>query len=101
MVVSNEPGLYIDGSYGIRIENLCQVVEDNSPQALSSEYGPFYKFENLTLVPYCKQLIDVSLLDVNEIEQIKQYYQAIENALSLSLSGSELIWLQNQLNFLN
>lgn len=93
MIVSNEPGYYADGKYGIRIENLCLVVKDDV-----SEYGQFYKFENLTLVPYCKNLLDFGLLDTTEIAQIKDYYTQIKLKVRDRLNKDEQIWLDNELN---
>lgn len=98
MIVSNEPGVYIDGEYGIRIENLCLVTKDASDQATSSEYGPFYKFEDLTLVPYAKKLIDISLLSREDKEQIKVYYAKIVSQVKNRLGQKEQEWLMDQLD---
>ena len=53
MCVSNEPGYYEDGKFGIRIENIIATVNTNDN---------FMGFNNLTLVPYCKKLLDMKLL---------------------------------------
>ena len=97
MIVSNEPGLYIDGSYGIRIENLCLVTEIEDPAAKSSEYGPFYQFEDLTLVPYCKKLIEVDLLSREDKQQLKLYYQRITEQVIPRLSSELSLWVTDQL----
>lgn len=97
MVVSNEPGLYIDGSHGIRIENLCLVSEIEQPAAKSSEFGPFYQFEDLTLVPYCKKLIDLDLLSIEDKQQIKVYYQRIIEKVVPRLSDELSSWVLNEL----
>ncbi len=97
MVVSNEPGLYIDGSHGIRIENLCLVGEIDQLVAKNSEFGPFYKFEDLTLVPYCKKLIDVDLLSHEEKQQVKDYYQRIVDKVIPYLSEELRVWTFNEL----
>jgi Xaa-Pro aminopeptidase len=70
MIVSNEPGYYIPGHYGIRIENLCFVTK--------SRHEGFVEFENLTLMPFEPKLIDKDLLTTEEREYIKQYYREIE-----------------------
>src|SRR3990167_4231183 len=57
MVVSNEPGLYLTNQYGIRIENLCVVREVYSTEKSITGHGPFYGFDDLTLVPYALNLI--------------------------------------------
>lgn len=101
MVLSNEPGYYVDGEYGIRIENLCLVTEINSAEALNSEFGPFYGFEDLTLLPYCKRLIDVSLLSEDDKAQIKTYYQKIRELILPQLSADVAKWLEDELDIPN
>ena len=100
MIVSNEPGLYVDGEYGIRIENLCLVVEVNNLDAKASKHGPFYAFEDLTLVPYCKKLIDISLLSSEDKAQIKRYYSKIKTKVMPLLNPEVQGWLEDQLNFI-
>ncbi len=101
MVVSNEPGYYENGNYGIRIENLCLVQEDNSLAALDSDYGSFYHFESLTLVPYWNSLIDFSLLSKDDIGQLNSYYQEIRREILPLLDAPEQQWLERQLTFDN
>ncbi|MBP9741996.1 MAG: aminopeptidase P family protein [Burkholderiales bacterium] len=98
MIVSNEPGVYISGQYGIRIENLCLVTEDQNPLAQASEYGEFHKFETLTLVPYCSALIDKSILSPVEIKQIQEYYKLIKLNVSHLLDAAARNWLDNELD---
>lgn len=74
MIVSNEPGVYFNGHFGIRIENLCVVV----PHQDSDDY---YTFEDLTMVPYARNLIDVSMLSTEEITQINAYHQQVKTVL--------------------
>lgn len=97
MVVSNEPGLYIDGSHGIRIENLCLVSEINQAAAKNSEFGPFYQFEDLTLVPYCKKLIEMDLLSPEDKQQLKSYYQRIVEKVVPRLSYELSTWTLNEM----
>lgn len=93
MIVSNEPGLYFEGQYGIRIENLVLVNEINQ----KSEYGQFFEFEDLTLVPYCKKLIDFSMIDNIELNQIKTYYKKIETLVLPLLDSDSTNWLKQEL----
>lgn len=86
MVLSNEPGYYEAGVGGIRIENLCCVVE--------SEVAPgFYAFDTLTWVPYEKKLIDCALLTAQERAQIDAYHAAVRAQLGPALVGSDYDFL--------
>jgi Xaa-Pro aminopeptidase len=62
MILSNEPGYYKEGEYGIRIENLVHVVK--------SQYDGLLKFENLTMVEYCEELIDFDILTEEEMNYL-------------------------------
>ena len=75
MVVSNEPGYYEAGKYGIRIENLLVVVE----KAELGEFGgrAFYGFERLTHIPIQKRLMDVSLLTDTEVAWVDTYHRQV------------------------
>ncbi|CAI8509120.1 unnamed protein product [Hanseniaspora opuntiae] len=76
MLISNEPGYYKNGEYGIRIENDTLVIQH-------PEHEDSLTFENITTVPYCRRLIDTSLLNKEEINQINKYHQKVWNTLSL------------------
>lgn len=91
MITSNEPGFYKEGEYGIRIENLLLCVEDES-----NEFGDFLKFEDLTLFPIDKQLIDQSLLNEQEVNWLNNYHQKVFDNLSPLLEGEEIEWLEEQ-----
>ncbi len=91
MVTSNEPGFYKNGAYGIRIENLILCVEDEI-----NEFGTFYRFEDLTLFPIDKQLIDSKLLTKHEINWLNNYHQKVFNSLAPLLEKSEVQWLKAQ-----
>ena len=65
MVVSNEPGYYKEGEFGIRCENLLMVVPSEEPSEM-----PMYRFQRLTLVPFDTRLLDKSLLSDSEIVDI-------------------------------
>ena len=90
MVLSNEPGCYIEGEYGIRIENLIAVKDVSEVKE-----RPYYTFETLTVVPYDKNLIDESLLSVKETEQINEYHKYICEVLAPFMSEAELDFLKD------
>jgi Xaa-Pro aminopeptidase len=67
MVVSNEPGFYKDGEFGIRIENAIMVVQHpNYPDRL--------KFDNLTVAPYSRELLDLSLITDEYLDHINKHH---------------------------
>lgn len=90
MIVSNEPGIYIINRYGIRIENLCLIIEKFKVNDSMTSHGPFYGFEDLTLVPYCKKLINLTDLSEQEIHQVNDYHQKIYLTLKDLLPNKEL-----------
>lgn len=89
MVTSNEPGFYKQGAYGIRIENLVLCVADEE-----NDFGAFYKFEDLTLFPIDKILIDKKLLTIQEINWLNNYHQKVFAGLSSLVEGGDLKWLK-------
>lgn len=90
MLITDEPGIYIAGSHGIRTENDLLVVED-----ITTEYGKFYRFEILTLCPIDKKGILPELLTTEEKNTLNTYHQRVYDLLSPYLEGAELKWLQN------
>lgn len=76
MVVTNEPGIYLAGRFGVRIENvlLCR-------HALQTDFGRFLEFEDLTLCPYDLRPLDLSLLTAGEVEQIDAYHAEVRRRL--------------------
>ena len=88
MVMSNEPGYYVPGQFGIRIENMMYTKEINSG---------FLKFEMLTLVPYAKDLIDFDMLIESEIDYLKAYYLDIKHKIFPLLSDSAKEWLEQEI----
>ena len=92
MITSNEPGLYHEGQYGIRIENL--VVNRLLPQ--TGAYGNFLAFENLTLCPIATQCLDLTMLTVHEKDWLNAYHEQVRAALADDLSGAALDWLLRQ-----
>jgi Xaa-Pro aminopeptidase len=83
-IFSNEPGLYREGEYGIRIENLILCVEDTE-----NSFGSFMRFETLTRFPIDNRLIDRSLLVPHEIEWINNYHKTVLTALSPFTNSEE------------
>ncbi len=95
MVVSNEPGVYLQGRYGIRIENLVLVTKALTRDQSLTDNGPFYQFEDLTLVPYARNLINTDELNANEIEQINRYHQRVYKTIAPRLEDPALVeWLK-------
>lgn len=88
MVISNEPGIYREGKWGIRIENLVLVEKRHS-----SDMGEFYGFETLTLAPYERELIDKDRLSSKEKEWIDNYHQRVFSTISPLLKEEEKEWL--------
>ncbi|OQX28539.1 MAG: hypothetical protein B0D92_08390 [Spirochaeta sp. LUC14_002_19_P3] len=91
MIVSNEPGLYRENCYGIRIENLVVCRE-----AETTEFGQFLCFETLSLAPYCRALIDVNLLSKEEIHWINDYHAQVWKRLYPLLTEEEADWLHKE-----
>ena len=89
MITSNEPGIYKAGKYGIRTENLVLTV----PAGHSEEFGDFLKFEALTLFPYDKNLIDLSMLSAEEVAQVNAYHAEVRARLTPYLNADEQAWL--------
>lgn len=90
MILSNEPGYYKTGAYGIRIENLLLVREAEIPGGERESYD----FETLTLAPYDRTLIDVELLTKNEHAQVDDYHQRVAREVGQGLSPVERSWLE-------
>jgi Xaa-Pro aminopeptidase len=86
MILSNEPGYYKAGRYGIRIENLVLVVE--TPTAVGED-RPMLGFETLTLAPIEKRLIEPRLLSDDEIAWLDAYHARVEAELGPTLQGEE------------
>ncbi|WP_227430880.1 aminopeptidase P family protein [Psychrobacter sp. I-STPA6b] len=91
MITSNEPGLYREGQWGIRIENLVAniKVEHSEEQG----FGSYLYFETVTLCPIDTRLIEASLLEPSEIEWLNQYHQRVYTELSAKVEGDALSWL--------
>jgi Xaa-Pro aminopeptidase len=90
MVVSNEPGYYKAGAYGIRIENL-QVVTEAEP--VPGGERPMHGFETLTLAPIDRRLVDKSLMTAEEIAQLDAYHAKVLAKVGPGLDGPAQAWL--------
>ena len=86
MILSNEPGYYKNGEYGIRIENLVEVI----PAA----HDGFFCFKDLTCAPMDRRLVDVSMLTRSEIEWWNRYHAWVLDAHSARLTDKERQWLE-------
>jgi Xaa-Pro aminopeptidase len=90
MVVSNEPGYYKTGAYGIRIENLLAVRRIKAPRGAEV---PLLGFETLTLAPIDRALVDPRLLDPDEIAWLDAYHAGVRRALAPTLDRRARVWL--------
>ena len=89
MIVSNEPGYYLKGNYGIRHENLMVCVKDKETRD-----GHFYRFENLTLVPFDRRGILKNILTSEEIQLLNDYHQRVYDELESELNIEEKRFLR-------
>jgi Xaa-Pro aminopeptidase len=90
MILSNEPGYYKEGAYGIRIENLI-VVE---PRAIAGAEREMYGFETITFAPYERSLIAPKLLTRDERRWINAYHRTVLRKIGKGLDGEALAWLR-------
>ena len=91
MISSNEPGLYREGKWGIRIENL--VVNTPVANPTETEFGQFLHFETITYCPIDTRLIEPSLLDQTEIDWLNDYHSQVYAELNDRVEGAALEWL--------
>ena len=92
MFTSNEPGVYHEGKYGIRIENLVLTIEHSESEA----FGKFYAFETVTLCPIDLSLINKDLLNKEEIDWFNNYHQMVFDRISPRLETEEVAWLKEK-----
>ena len=90
MILSNEPGYYEEGAYGIRIENLVIVAEPSVPEGGNR---PMLGFETLTWCPIDRRLIDAALLTVEERDWLNAYHAEVETRLSSLVRENVRDWL--------
>ncbi|KAK6610854.1 metallopeptidase family M24 [Botrytis cinerea] len=96
-VISNEPGYYEDGSFGIRIENIIMVKEIETKHQFGEK--PYLGFEHVTMVPYCRKLIDETLLTRKEKHWLNEYHADIYSKTKDFFKGDELTmsWLEREI----
>ncbi len=92
MILSNEPGFYLPGAYGIRLENLL-LVQPADPDADVPGAKPFLRFETLTLAPFDRNLIDPALLDPPERAWIDAYHARVAAEVGPDLDPGPRRWL--------
>lgn len=93
MLITNEPGLYKENEYGMRIENVMLVKEVGN----DGRSGRFLCFETLTLCPIDMQIIDKTMLTEEELIWLEQYQQKVFDELSPYLTEEERVWLKNKI----
>lgn len=89
MILSDEPGIYREGVHGVRLENLVVVQP-----AITTEFGEFLAFDVLTLCPFERKLIDVSLLSKTEREMVDAYHGWVYSELHDKLNVEDAQWLR-------
>ena len=89
MITSNEPGVYVEGEFGIRHENEMVVVKGNK-----NFYGQFMHFETLTFVPFDRKGINKSLLSEDELAWLNDYHASVYEKISPFLTNEEAEWLK-------
>lgn len=92
MITTDEPGIYIENSHGVRHENELLCIE-----TANNEYGQFLRFEPITMVPFDLDGLDLNLLSNHEIEQINEYHQLVFDTIAPYLTSEEKSWLQANL----
>ena len=90
MIISNEPGYYKQGAFGIRIENL--VIVSETPKAPGEE-REMYAFETITFCPIDTSVIELSLLTDAELDWLNAYHAEVRTKLSTGLDGADLEWM--------
>ena len=91
MLTSNEPGIYKVGKYGIRTENLILCVESGE-----SDFGKYFRFENITLFPIDLKLVEQKMLTSEEKNWLNNYHKEVYKKLSPRLDRAEKIWLKSK-----
>jgi Xaa-Pro aminopeptidase len=91
MLFSDEPAIYREGEYGIRIENLLLCYEDEE-----TEFGQFLKFDSVSLCHIEKALIEIPLLDKKEIDWLNNYHAEVYEKISPFLNEDERLWLKEK-----
>ena len=91
MTITDEPGIYLEGKFGVRIENTLLVVP-----YMETQFGKFLQFESLTLCPIDKRPIVVEMLSDEERQWLNDYHTMVYECLSPCLNKEECDWLKNE-----
>ena len=92
MIVSDEPGVYIEGSHGIRIENILEVVTD-----VANSDGQFLRFEHLTYVPLDPDGIDVKYMQPIDVDRLNAYNREVRKRILPLIEEKEIReWVEEQ-----
>jgi len=91
MLLTNEPGLYREGQYGIRLENMILITEDQE-----TPFGKFLKFKNLTLCHFERNLMNKTMLNLPEIIWINDYHRMVYERLASGLDAPIRKWLEHK-----
>ncbi|MCR5429716.1 MAG: M24 family metallopeptidase [Eubacterium sp.] len=86
MTFSNEPGIYLKGEFGLRIENIVRSVKEDGK----------LRFENCTMVPYEKELINIGELNEDQLSYLREYHENLLTVFSGRVSNAEYAWLESQ-----
>jgi Xaa-Pro aminopeptidase len=89
MILSNEPGVYIEGSHGIRTENIMVVKK-----GVKNGDGQFMHFDSLTWVPLDLELIDASYMERKDIQRLNDYHRQVYEKISPLMTEEEALWLK-------
>lgn len=90
MTVTDEPGLYLAGKFGVRIENTLIATD-----YMQTDFGKFLQFESLTLCPIDLSCADLTMLSAEEKQWLNAYHKRVLDSLSPLLSGADLEWLRD------
>lgn len=88
MLTSDEPGMYFAGKFGVRTENILEVVKEEE-----NEYGTFLGFRHLTWVPIDREVLDRRFLTAEDVERINAYHRAVREKIMPCLEEKEQEWL--------
>ena len=91
MVTTIEPGVYFEGKFGVRLENVLITVAETT-----TGFGDFYSFETVTLCPIDLDLVETSLLDSEERTWLNEYHRLVNATLTPFLSQAEQAWLRHE-----
>ena len=90
MLTSDEPGMYLAGKFGVRTENILEVVKEEE-----NEYGTFLGFRHLTWVPVDREALDLRYLSVEDVDRINAYHRAVRDKIAPYLDKEEQKWLSD------